>query len=89
MRQRGLLMRVKRWFPSLNSGDAGFMPSVEQLRYPAITRDLVRTTSIVSMAPEHFVSSAMLKVPRVDDLKAGYVRLTAAVTNVRSGPTAT
>jgi len=86
MRQRELLMRAKRSFPSLNSGDAGFVPSTEWSSYAAIARDLVRTTLITGVAPEHFVSSAVLKVPRIGDLKTGYVQLTAAVTNVHSGP---
>ena len=52
---------------------------------PAITLDLVRASSTVSVAPKHFVSRTVEKVPRVGDLKAGSVRLTAVVTNARSG----
>ena len=52
---------------------------------PAIARDPVGASSTVSVAPEHFVSSTVVKVPRVGDLKAGSVRLTAVVTKVRSG----
>jgi len=51
----------------------------------AIARDPVGASSTVSVVPEHFVSSTVVKVPRVGDLKAGSVRLTAVVTNVRSG----
>ena len=52
---------------------------------PVITRDPVGASSTVNVAPEHFVSSTVVKVPIVGDLKAGSVRLTAVVTNVRSG----
>ena len=82
MRQREMLMRSKRSFPSLNSVDAGFVPSIKRPSYVAITRDLVRAPSTVSGASEHFVSSTVVKVPRIGDLKAGSVRLTAVV---RSG----
>jgi hypothetical protein len=33
MRQHELLMRTKRSIPSLNSGDAGFVPSIEWPSY--------------------------------------------------------
>src|SRR5690242_10204024 len=69
----------------LNSVDAGFVPSIKRSGYVAITPDLVRAPSTVSVAPEHFVSSTVVKVSTSHAVNIGSVRFTSAVTNVRSG----
>ena len=78
MRQREMLKRAKRSFRSLNSVNAGFVPSIKRPSYVAITRDLVREPSTVSVAPEHFVSSTVVKVSKCPALKIGLVRFTNA-----------
>jgi hypothetical protein len=61
------------------------MPSIKRSDYVGIPRDVISAPSTVSVAPEHFVSSTVVKVPRVSVLKVEYVRLTASVTNLCSG----
>lgn len=80
-----MLMRAKRSFPSLKSVDAGFMPSTKRPSYVAITSDLLRAPSTVSVAPEHFVSSTVVKVS-IRVLKINRVRFAGAVTNARFAP---